>query len=89
MESKTPLPTDSIYKFLAMFSLLLVIFSVGAVIYASNSTNAVGFEHWVELEVLQAVEEPTLEQTICRKVIEKKLRLLLLTRKPMSALPRF
>lgn len=58
MESKIPLPTDSIYKFLAMFSLLLVIFSVGAVIYASNSTNAVGFEHWVELEVLQAVEEP-------------------------------
>lgn len=61
MESKIPLPTDNIYTFVALFSLVLLISSFGAIIFASNSSNAVVFEHWVELETLQAQEKPTIE----------------------------
>jgi hypothetical protein len=73
MESKIPLPTDNIYKFVALFSLVLLIFSFGSVIFASNAANAVVFEHWVELETLQAQEKPSIEQVSRLKALEKKI----------------
>lgn len=30
MENKIPLPTDNIYKFYALFGLLLLVFTIGA-----------------------------------------------------------
>lgn len=73
MESKIPLPTDNIYKFVALFSLLLVISGFGLVTYATNSSNSIVFDHWVELEMLQAIEKPTTEQRARLKSIEKKV----------------
>jgi hypothetical protein len=73
MESKIPLPTDNIYKFVALFSLVLLISSFGAIIVATNSANAVVFEHWVELETLQAQEKLSVEQTSRLKALERKI----------------
>ncbi|MFT5781180.1 MAG: hypothetical protein ACI9EB_000541 [Pseudomonas sp.] len=73
MESKIPLPTDNIYKFVALFSLILLISSFGAIIVATNSANAVVFEHWVELETLQAQEKLSVEQTSRLKALERKI----------------
>jgi len=39
MESKIPLPTDNIYKFYALFGLLLFITSGLTVVWNSNTTN--------------------------------------------------
>lgn len=73
MESKIPLPTDNIYKFVALFSLFLLISSVGAIIFATNSANAIVFEHWVELETLQAQEKLSVEQASRLKALERKV----------------
>jgi len=74
MESKIPLPTDNIYKFIALFSLVLFISGFGTLIYATNTTNA-AFEHWVEIETLQALEKPTLEQAARLQSLEKKIEI--------------
>jgi site-specific recombinase len=39
MESKIPLPTDNIYKFYALFGLLLLITSIFATLYSNTATN--------------------------------------------------
>ena len=75
MESKIPLPTDNIYKFIALFSLVLFISGFGTLIYATNTTNALAFEHWVEIETLQALEKPTLEQAARLQSLEKKIEI--------------
>lgn len=85
MESKIPLPTDNIYKFAALFSLLLLISAFGTIIYASNSSNAVIFEHWAELESLQAQEKPSVEQASRRKALERKIEVTLADRKTFVA----
>jgi hypothetical protein len=86
MESKIPLPTDNIYKFVALFSLVLLIFSVGAIIVATSSANAVVFEHWVEVETLQAQEKLSVEQTSRLKALEKKIEVTVSDKKTFSQL---
>lgn len=54
MESRVPLPTDNIFKFYALFGLLLTIFSAGSVLYVNKSTNDLAFEIAVEYETLKA-----------------------------------
>lgn len=54
MESRVPLPTDNIYKFYALFGLLLVIFSVGGVLYVGKTTNNLVSEVGVEYTLLKA-----------------------------------
>lgn len=39
MQNKVPLPTDNIYKFFALFGLILVIFSIAATIYNTKEAN--------------------------------------------------
>ena len=86
MESKIPLPTDNIYKFLALFSLVLLISSVGAVIFATNAANAIVFEHWVELEPLQAQEKLSVEQASRLKALEKKVEIAVSDKKTFTRL---
>lgn len=73
MESKIPLPTDNLYKFVALFSLVLLISAFGTILYATNATNAVAFEHWVEIESLQAQEALSVEQASRLKALERKI----------------
>jgi len=75
MESKIPLPTDNIYKFYALFSLLLFVFSIGGVIYLSNSTNAVVFENWVEVETLRAEKELSPGRKARKEALEKQIEI--------------
>ncbi len=39
MQNKVPLPTDNVYKFFALFGLILLIFSLGATIYITKEAN--------------------------------------------------
>lgn len=86
MESKISLPTDNIYKFLALFSLVLLISSVGAVIFATNAANAIVFEHWVELETLQAQEKLSVEQASRLKALERKVEVTVSDKKTFTQL---
>lgn len=73
MDNKIPLPTDSLYKFIALFSLSLVIGAFYLTFYASNSSNAVIYEHWGELAGLQSIEEPNAEQVERKRLLERKI----------------
>jgi hypothetical protein len=81
MENKIPLPTDSIYKFYALFGLLLFIFSLGATIYVSHSTNDLVFSSAIEYEILKAIEKPTATEIAKRQGIEKRVEIALADKK--------
>ncbi|MES1190468.1 MAG: hypothetical protein ABUS47_05235 [Steroidobacter sp.] len=64
MESRIPLPTDNIYKFCALFGLLLTVFSIGSMIYVNRSTNELVFSSIVELKQLETLKQSSvIEQT--------------------------
>lgn len=67
MESKIPLPTDNIYKFYALFALLLFVFSVGMLVFVGQSTNRLIFDSVIEKQQL-LTESP--ENPISKKKIE-------------------
>ena len=75
MESRIPLPTDNIYKFYAFFGLLLVIFSVGAVLYVSKSTNELAYTNAVEYSVLKADPLRSLPQETRFQLLERQLEI--------------
>jgi hypothetical protein len=75
MENNIPLPTDSIYKFYALFGLLLFIFSIGSTIYISRSTNDLVFTSAIEYETLKAIEKPTSVEIAKRVGIEKRVEI--------------
>ena len=45
MDSKIPVPTDNIYKFLATFGLVLIVSSLTLLIYTYQATNEVVFKN--------------------------------------------
>ncbi len=75
MESRVPLPTDNIFKFYALFGLLLAVFGVGSVIYVNKSTNDLAFEIAVEYETLKANPERSVSQEARFQVLDKKLEI--------------
>lgn len=74
MESRIPLPTDNIYKFFALFGLLLVVFFFGAIIYVNNHANNVILE--AILEASELIDSPKIERNEAEelrlKLIEKR-----------------
>ncbi|KOY20541.1 hypothetical protein ACX06_20575 [Vibrio parahaemolyticus] len=77
MESRIPLPTDNIYKFYALFGLLLIIFASGALLYVNQSTNNLVYDFTVEYHKLSNIPEQlrSLEEQARIQVIESKLNI--------------
>jgi hypothetical protein len=73
MESRIPLPTDNIYKFYALFGLLLLIFSCGAFIYTNQSSNAQAVEAFIELETVKSMATLDKVDEARIEVLERKL----------------
>ncbi len=73
MESRVPLPTDSIYKFYALFGLLLLIFGFGSTVYLSKSTNELIFDSAVEIEILKALPERSVGEEARFRILERKV----------------
>jgi len=72
MESKIPLPTDNIYKFYALFGLLLFITSGLAVVWNGATTNETLHSLVKEYEALPGSTEEK-EQTTLGKMIETRV----------------
>lgn len=83
MDNIIPLPTDNIYKFYALFGLLLVIFVISAVIYLNQSTNELIFSSELEYEILKTIKNPTPVDLAKIKQIEKKIEIILTNKKFM------
>ncbi|WP_284335436.1 hypothetical protein [Comamonas sp. NoAH] len=59
MIDRVPVPTDNIYKFYALFSLVVLIFCGWASFSKHEATNAIVFINYPQIEELKAVEKPT------------------------------
>ncbi|MEX1216163.1 hypothetical protein [Saccharospirillum sp.] len=75
MESRIPLPTDNIYKFYALFGLLLAVFGAGTTIYLNKTTNDLAFAIAVEYETLRADPVRSVLQETRFQVLDKKLEI--------------
>ena len=71
MESRIPLPTDNIFKFYALFGLLLLVFGLGATIYSAKSNNEFMTAAVVEIETLKAMTGPSAGQMARKQVLER------------------
>ena len=73
MESKVPLPTDNIFKFYALFSLLVFVFSVGAILYSNKTANELAISTLVEIEQLKQDPVPSPSQRMRLVALERQL----------------
>lgn len=75
MESQIPIPTDNIFKFYALFGLLILVFSLGSSIYLTKSTNELLFTAVVELETLKALPHPSPVDEVRKQVLQRKIEI--------------
>ena len=73
MESRIPLPTDNIFKFYALFGLLLLIFGLSASIYTTKSTNEFMATSVIDLEELKSVVAPSARQGARRQILQRQI----------------
>lgn len=84
MESRIPLPTDSIYKFYALLGLLLFIFSAGSLLYVNKSTNSLLFEAIPRLTGLQEIEKPSAVEEATRGSLARQVELAINDKKALT-----
>ncbi|MCO8251112.1 hypothetical protein [Comamonas thiooxydans] len=84
MLDRVPVPTDNIYKFIALFSLVALIFSMWAIINIQTSTNEVVYKTLPEIEALKNFEKRTNEQNLSLALLERKLEVAKSDRKALS-----
>lgn len=76
MEKLIPLPTDSLYKFCAMFGLLIIIFCIGSLLYVNESTNNFIFEVAIDYDLLKKNKNRTEIEAAQFDLLEKKFNLI-------------
>ncbi len=72
MNSRIPLPTDNIYKFYALFGLLLLITTVLLFLFIYSSFQERSHERYVELKIFSSLEHLSVEQEARKEVLEAK-----------------
>ncbi len=77
MHSRVPLPTDNIFKFYALFGLLISIFCLSSIIFVNKTTNELVFKTIVEQEALNVIIQPTATQQAKIIVLKRKLEIAL------------
>ena len=75
MDNRVPLPTDNIYKFYALFGLLLFIFACSAFLLVIRSTNELVFTTLPELEQLKQLPQPSAAEKTQIALLERKLEI--------------
>ena len=73
MENKIPIPTDNIYKFYALFGLVLFVFSIGSILYVVRSTNDIGFQATLEITSVNQIEKPSQVDLVKKQFLQRRL----------------
>lgn len=73
MNSRIPLPTDNIYKFYALFGMLLLVFAIGSVTFVTKSTNEFMAIAYVDLEDLRTRDILKPREEMRRKILERQI----------------
>jgi hypothetical protein len=75
MESRIPVPTDNIFKFYALFGLLLFAFSCGSILFVNATSNAAIMASIPELESLRELAELSRSEKAKVAVLERKIEI--------------
>jgi hypothetical protein len=73
LQSRIPLPTDNIFKFYALFGLLLTIFGFASVLYLNKTTNELIYQSAIDVAELEAIIKKSPVQIAKLDVITKRL----------------
>lgn len=73
MEGKIPLPTDNIYKFYALFGLLLLITCIGSFTYVYQTSTELLFEDIGTIATLAAKEDLSAEEINRKQLVQKRI----------------
>lgn len=75
MQSRVPLPTDNIYKFYALFGLLLFLSCTYTFVNLQQSYNERAFKRHVELKTLQDLKELNATQSATKEILERQAKI--------------
>ena len=75
MENRIPLPTDSLYKFCALFGILIVVVFSSASIFINTNTNDTLIDLAIKYETLNSIEERSTVQETEFKLVEKQIEI--------------
>lgn len=81
MLDRIPVPTDNIYKFIALFSLVVLVFSSWQVISVTTASNAIVIKNFPEIEELKSLEMRTRAQEAKLAVLEREMEVVINDRK--------
>ncbi|MBD9402104.1 hypothetical protein [Comamonas sp. CMM02] len=73
MFDRVPVPTDNIYKFYALFSLVALIFCIWLFFSKHAETNAITVNVYPEIALIKALKEPTPVQSAKLKIMEQQI----------------
>ena len=73
MLDRISVATDNIYKFIALFSLVTLIFCGWQVISINSVTNAVIFQNYPEIEAIKSLEERSREQEARLAILNRQM----------------
>lgn len=73
MLDRVPVPTDNVYKFYALFSLVALVFCVWLFFSQHAEKNAIAIKNYPEIAEIKAIKEPTPAQSARLKVMERQL----------------
>jgi hypothetical protein len=71
MESQIPLPTDNIYKFYALFGLLLFISCMGSFVYIEHTTYEFVYQTAIEMESINRIANPSPADLATKEILDK------------------
>ncbi len=75
MNSKIPVPTDNIYKFYALFGLLLFLSCVYAFVNLYQDYNQKAFKRYIDLKTLESFKTLDSNQSATKFVLEKQSKI--------------
>lgn len=81
MLDRVPVPTDNIYKFIALFSLVVLVFSSWQIISVTTASNAIVIKNYPEIVELQSLEVRTSAQEAKLAVLEREKEVIIKDRK--------
>lgn len=81
MLDRVPVPTDNIYKFIALFSLVALIFCAWQVISTNTTTNVIFITNYPEIEELRSLDTRSRTQEAKLAVLERQIEVAISNRK--------
>jgi hypothetical protein len=72
MDSKVPLPTDNVFKFYALFGLVIIIFGLYSILYVNKSANELISKSLLSVEAIEMIEKPSDYQKAELAILKKK-----------------